>query len=99
MIAFAAGLAFCIVAFSVCTPKIEREADAEKPPRRPVRDSMGEEIEEKPGCDHDYDDCGCRVHRSLQNQGSTRSRESSDLHCVPGRDGEPSWANSGILID
>jgi hypothetical protein len=43
------GVAFGVVSSS---DGIESEANAENPPDRPVRDTVTEEIEENPGCDH-----------------------------------------------
>lgn len=69
---------------------IEGEANAEKPPDGPVRDSVAEEVEEKPGCDHHRrgDGCGFRGRGSCQSEGSAGSCETGDLECVSGSDGK-----------
>ena len=66
---------------------VESEANAEKAPDGPVRDSVAEEVEESPGGEHGYDGCGFRGGGSCQGQGGTTSYEASNLNCVSGDDG------------
>jgi hypothetical protein len=54
----AGGIAFRIAS---SPDGVEGEANAEKSSDRPVRDSVAEEVEENPGCDHGYDGGGFRV--------------------------------------
>ncbi len=59
----AGGIAFRIASSS---EGIESEANAENPSDGPVRETVAEEVEEEPGCEHGDDGGGFRVTRSRQ---------------------------------
>ena len=64
----AGGIAFRIAGSS---DGVESEADAEKSPDGPVRDSVAEKIEEGPGREHGENGCGFRGGGSGEREGST----------------------------
>src|ERR1700704_6196604 len=79
----AGGIAFRIAGSS---DGVESEANAEKAPDGPVRDSVAEEIEESPGREHGGDGCGFRGGGFREGEGGTGGCEPGDLECVSGED-------------
>ncbi len=65
---------------------IEGEANAEKPPDGPVRDSVTEEVEEEPGYDHGGEGCGFRLGGSCKGECDTGGDNSSNLNYISSDD-------------
>ena len=81
--AYAGGIAFGVVGTS---NGVESETNAENSSDRPMRDSVAEEVEEGPGCDHGYDGGGFRVGGLRQSESGAGSCEPGDLRGISGND-------------
>ena len=65
---------------------VESEANAENSSDRPVGDTVAEEVEEGPSCDHGYDGGGFRGGGSCQSESGTGGYKPDGLNYIAAND-------------